>query len=482
MAIDPTTLTIKEAHDALRNKTYSAAALTEAVLARAQKENPEINAYAEFFDDAMDAAKVADELLASGKASELTGIPIGIKDNMLVKGKISASGSNILKNHRAVYDSTAVAKLKAAGVVIIGRTNMDEFAMGSSTETSIYGPAKNPVDKTRVPGGSSGGSAAAVAMGGALGALGSDTGGSIRQPASFCGIVGMKPTYGAVSRYGLMSMASSLDQIGPFAKTVTDAEMLYRAIAGYDVMDSTSVPENNPLRSSVAKKEKLTIGIPESFVSLDGLDADVRDNFRATIAALKDAGHTIKTVELPSLPYALSVYYVIMPAEVSANLARYDGIRYGLSVEADKLMQVYMESRGQGFGKEVRRRILMGTYVLSAGYYDAYYNKAVAVRRMIASEFSRAFAEVDVIATPTAPAPAYKIGEKTADPLQMYLGDIFTVPANIAGIPGISVPAGTVLRDGVQLPTGIQFMAAPFYEDMLFTAGKSVEKLGTPLK
>lgn len=482
MAIDPTTLTIKEAHDALRNKTYSAAALTEAVLLRAKEENKTINAYAEFFDDAMDAANVADQLLASGKASALTGIPIGIKDNMLMKGKISASGSNMLKNHRAVYDSTVVRKLKEVGAVLIGRTNMDEFAMGSSTETSIYGATKNPIDKTRVPGGSSGGSAAAVAMGGALGTLGSDTGGSIRQPASFCGIVGMKPTYGAVSRYGLMAMASSLDQIGPFAKTVTDAEMLYRAISGHDPMDSTSVPDNNPLRAPIAKKDKLTIGIPESFIALDGLDADVRENFRATIASLKAAGHAIKTIELPSLPYALSVYYVIMPAEVSANFARYDGIRYGLSVEADKLMQVYMESRGQGFGKEVRRRILMGTYVLSAGYYDAYYNKAVAVRRMIAGELSRAFTDVDVIATPTAPSPAFTLGEKMADPLKMYLEDIFTVPANIAGIPGISVPAGTVLRDGVDLPTGIQFMAAPFHEDMLFAAGRSVESLHATAK
>lgn len=476
MPIDPTTLTIKEAHDALRAKEYSAVALTEAVLAQAQKENPTINAYVEVFDDVMESAKRADVLLARGKGSELTGIPLGIKDNMLIKGKIASSGSHILKNYRAVYDATVIAKLKAAGAVLIGRTNMDEFAMGGSTETGVAGPTKNPIDPTRVPGGSSGGSAAAVAMGGALGALGSDTGGSIRQPASFCGIVGMKPTYGAVSRYGLMSMASSLDQIGPFAKTVADAEMLYRAITGHDPMDSTSVPESNPLRAAVIKKEKLTIGIPESFIALDGLDTDVRENFRATIAALKDAGHTIKPVELPSLPYALSVYYVIMPAEVSANLARYDGIRYGLSVPADKLMQVYMESRGQGFGKEVRRRILMGTYVLSAGYYDAYYNKAIAVRRMIVREFTRAFAEVDVIATPTAPSPAWKIGAKISDPLAMYLEDIFTVPANIAGLPGLSVPAGRVVRDGVTLPVGIQFMAAPFHEDMLFTAGKSVEQ------
>jgi aspartyl-tRNA(Asn)/glutamyl-tRNA(Gln) amidotransferase subunit A len=477
MAIDPTTLTIKGAHDALRSKEYSAVALAEAVLAQVQKENPTINAYVEVFDDVMESAKHADVLLASGKGGELTGIPLGIKDNMLIAGKIVSSGSNILKNYRAVYDATVIAKLKESGAVLVGRTNMDEFAMGGSTETGIAGPAKNPVDPSRVPGGSSGGSAAAVAMGGALGALGSDTGGSIRQPASFCGIVGMKPTYGAVSRYGLMSMASSLDQIGTFAKTVADAELLYRVIAGHDPMDSTSVPENNSLRTPTVKKEKLTIGIPESFIALDGLDADVRENFYATIASLKDAGHTIKPVELPSLSYALSVYYVVMPAEVSANLARYDGIRYGLSVASDKLMQVYMESRGQGFGKEVRRRILMGTYVLSAGYYDAYYNKAIAVRRMIVREFTRTFAEVDVIATPTAPSPAWKIGAKISDPLAMYLEDIFTVPANIAGLPGISVPAGTVVRDGVILPTGIQFMAAPFHEDMLFAAGKSVETL-----
>jgi aspartyl-tRNA(Asn)/glutamyl-tRNA(Gln) amidotransferase subunit A len=272
-----------------------------------------------------------------------------------------------------------------------------------------------------------------------------------------------------------MAMASSLDQIGPFAKTVADAELLYRAILGYDRSDSTSVPMDNPLRAILPKKEKLTIGVPESFIAMDGLDADVRENFRDKIAYLKDAGHTIKTIDLPSLPYALSVYYVIMPAEVSSNLSRYDGIRYGFSKEADTLARVYAESRGEGFGKEARRRILMGTYVLSAGYYDAYYNKAVAVRRLIADEFARAFQSVDVIATPTAPSPAYKLHEKTTDPLQMYLGDIFTVPANIAGIPAISVPSGTVVRDGVELPVGIQFMAAPFHEDRLFAIGKSAE-------
>lgn len=475
MTIDPTTLTITEASEALRKKDYSATELTEAVLARATSQNPNINAYAEFFDDARAVAKQADALLAKGEGGPLAGIPIALKDNMLVAGKISASGSKILMNHRAVYDGTVVKKLKEAGAVILGRTNMDEFAMGSSSESCVYGLVKNPIDPTRVPGGSSGGSAASVAMGGALGAFGSDTGGSIRQPASFCGIVGMKPTYGAVSRYGLMAMASSLDQIGPFAKTVADAELLYRAILGYDPNDSTSVPMDNPLRAILPKKEKLTIGVPESFIAMDGLDADVRENFRDKIASLKDAGHTIKTIDLPSLPYALSVYYVIMPAEVSSNLSRYDGIRYGFSKDADTLAKVYAESRGEGFGKEARRRILMGTYVLSAGYYDAYYNKAVAVRRLIADEFARAFQSVDVIATPTAPSPAYKLHEKTTDPLQMYLGDIFTVPANIAGIPAISVPSGTVVRDGTELPVGIQFMAAPFHEDRLFAIGKSAE-------
>ena len=479
MTIDPTTLTIRAAKEALHNKEYSAVELTEAVLAHAKKENATINAYAEFFDDALSEAKHADRLIESGKGTVLTGIPLGIKDNMLMKGKLSTSGSKILEGHRGVYDGTVVSKLKEAGAVIIGRTNMDEFAMGSSSETCAYGPVKNPVDPTRVPGGSSGGSAAAVAMGGALGTLGSDTGGSIRQPASLTGIVGLKPTYGAVSRYGLMAMASSLDQIGPFAKTVDDAEILFRAIEGFDPMDSTSVPMDHALRSKRALKEKLTIGVPESFIAMDGIDEAVRKNFRETLDALREKGHTIKSVELPSLPYALSVYYVLMPAEVSSNLARFDGIRYGLSVEAEKLIDVYMKSRGQGFGKEVRRRILLGTYVLSAGYYDAYYNKAVAVRRNITRELEEAFTDVDVIATPTSPIPAFKLGEKINDPLQMYLADIFTVPANIAGIPAISVPSGTVLKEGTALPVGIQFMAARFNEQVLFAAGKDVEKTNT---
>ena len=477
MTIDPHTLTITEAGELLRTKKITSVELTEAVLKEAKKQNTDTNAFAEFFDDAMEQAKAADKMLAEGKGTALTGIPIAIKDNMLMKGHISASGSNILKNHRAVYDSTVVSKLRAQGAVIIGRTNMDEFAMGSSTETCAYGPVKNPHDLTRVPGGSSGGSAAAVASGAAIATLGSDTGGSIRQPAALCGVVGLKPTYGAVSRYGLMALASSLDQIGPFAKTVTDAEILFNAVAGYDKQDSTSVPLEHALRKGYKEKAKLTIGVPESFVNVDGIDPDVRENFQKTIAALKAEGHTIVPVSLPSLPHALAVYYVIQPAEVSANLARYDGIRYGFSKEADKLMDVYTESRGEGFGKETRRRTLLGTYVLSAGYYDAYYNKANAVRRMITEELMEAFTKVDVIATPPTTSPAFKLGEMMSDPIKMYLEDIFTVPANIAGIPGISVPAGTVERDGKKLPIGIQFMAAPFAEGHLFTIGKSVERV-----
>ncbi len=476
MSIDISQLTITSAAKGLRAKEFTSKELTMRVLEEAKLQNKEINAYAEIFDDAIKGAEIADRMLAEGNAAPLTGIPLAIKDNMLYKGKESTSGSKILRGHIATYNGTAVEKLITGGAVIIGRTNMDEFAMGSSTETCAYGIVKNPIDVTRVPGGSSGGAAASVAMNGALGSYGSDTGGSIRQPASLCGLVGLKPTYGAVSRYGLMALASSLDQIGPFGKTVADTKLLYDAVCGHDPMDSTTVPTGHALRTKKSQKEKLTIGVPESLITMDGIDEDVRVNFRAQLDALKSQGHTIKTIELPTIAHSLAVYYIIMPAEASANLARFDGIRYGFSVEAEKLMQVYMNSRGEGFGKEARRRILLGTYVLSAGYYDAYYNKAVAVRGMITRELEQAFLSVDVIATPTTPSPAFKIGEKTSDPLKMYLEDIFTVTANIAGIPGISVPSGHVTRDGVSLPVGIQFMAPAFQEEVLFQAGQDVEK------
>ena len=471
-----TKLTITEAGKGLRAKEFSSVELTEAVLLEAKAQNGEINAYREIFDDAIELAKNADIRLSNGTDTPLTGIPIAIKDNMLYKGKSSTSVSKILVGHVATYNGTAVEKLLASGGVIVGCTNMDEFAMGSSTERCAWGVVKNPLDITRVPGGSSGGSAAAVAMNGALGSYGSDTGGSIRQPAAFCGLVGLKPTYGAVSRSGLMSLASSFDQIGPFGRTVADAKLLHQMVEGYDKMDSTTIPLGHALRAPATKKEKLTIGVPESLIAVDGIDEDVRKNFRETLDKLKAQGHVIKNIDVPMLKNALAVYYIIMPAEASANLARFDGIRYGFSKEAEKLLQVYLTSRGEGFGKEVRRRILLGTYVLSAGYYDAYYNKAVMVRQMIKDELNETFRDVDVIATPTTPSPAWKIGEKTSDPLKMYIEDIFTVSANIAGIPAISVPSGTVMREGALLPVGIQFMAKAFQEETLFSIGEKVEQ------
>jgi aspartyl-tRNA(Asn)/glutamyl-tRNA(Gln) amidotransferase subunit A len=352
---------------------------------------------------------------------------------------------------------------------------MDEFAMGSTTENSAYGVTKNPHDETRVAGGTSGGSAAAVAMGGALVALGSDTGGSVRLPASFCGLVGLKPTYGAVSRYGLMATASSLDQIGTLGRTVDEARELFLAVKGFDTYDSTSIPDES--YSALPAKAKLRIGVPRKFVDVDGLSDEVRSAFEQTLAGLKKAGHTIVDVELPRLKYALPAYYIINPAEISANLARYDGIRYGYSSDGNNLSEVYLNSRGEGFGPEVKRRILLGTYILSAGYYDAYYNKANSLREIIRKDLDKVFEDVDVIVMPTAPTPPYKIGEKSDDPLAMYLGDIFTVTANVAGVPALSVPMGTALVDGKALPLGIQFMASGRGEELLFAAGRAVELL-----
>jgi aspartyl-tRNA(Asn)/glutamyl-tRNA(Gln) amidotransferase subunit A len=345
---------------------------------------------------------------------------------------------------------------------------MDEFAMGGSTENSAFGPTRNPHDTTRVPGGTSGGSAAAVAMGSVLGSIGSDTGGSIRQPASFCGVVGMKPTYGRVSRYGLMAMGSSLDQIGPFGKTVEDAEIIFKVISGHDVMDSTSVPEK--LAVSGRGKPK-SIGVPRDFIA-EGLDEEVRANFEESLEKLKRLGYEVKDISVPDLKYSLATYYIIMPAEVSTNLSRFDGIKYGLSKDGGDMASSYLKTRGEGFGKEARRRIILGTYVLSSGYYDAYYNKANAVRSLIRRELKEAFEGVDAIVTPTSPVPAFKIGERSEDPLSMYLADIFTVPVNMSGIPAISVPSGKT-KGG--LPLGLQIMAPHFGEDVLFEIGKNFE-------
>ncbi len=470
--IDLTTLTITKAHDALTRGEYTVRELCQAYLDVINERNGDVNAYLEVYEDIMEQADRAQERFKNGTATMMTGIPIALKDNMLREGFRVSAASKILEGYYATYDGTAVKLLKEAGAVFLGRTNMDEFAMGSSTETSAYGITKNPLDTSRVPGGSSGGSVAAVAMNGALASLGSDTGGSIRQPAAFCGLVGLKPTYGAVSRYGLIAMGSSLDQIGPLTKTVADARILHNVLSQYDPMDSTSVPEEKRAAPKAPLRKKL--GVPTSFLTGPGIDPEVLANFNQSIEKLKGAGYEIVDVSLPVMPYSLAVYYILMPAESSTNLARFDGIRYGKQVIGDTLLDTYKLSRGTGFGKEVRRRILLGTYVLSHGYYDAYYNKAVKVRNEIAKELKKVFEDVDAIVTPTTPGAAFKFGEKSGDPVAMYLCDVFAVPANIAGIPAISVPSG---KNRDNMPLGIQFMSAHFTEEMLLNIAEDFEKL-----
>jgi aspartyl-tRNA(Asn)/glutamyl-tRNA(Gln) amidotransferase subunit A len=468
--MDLSRLTIAEARRALDAREYSAVDLARAYLDAIRTKDSDIHAYLEVWEkDALEEARMADEKIARGASQPMTGIPIALKDNILVRGRIASAASKILANYRASYDATVVEKLKAEGAVFLGRTNQDEFAMGGSTENSAFGPTKNPLDLSRVPGGSSGGSAAAVASGCALGALGSDTGGSIRQPAALCGIVGFKPTYGAVSRFGLIAMGSSLDQIGPLTRTVADARSMHRAISGYDKRDSTSSPDMGEARPRGKR-----IGVPREFLA-SGVDADVLASFEETLTRLSKQGYEIVDIDLPTARYGLSVYYIIMPAESSTNLARFDGIRYGHSAPAETIAEVYARSRGEGFGAEVRRRILTGTFVLSAGYADAYYRKARAVRGRIAQEFEHACTTVDAIATPTSPIPAWKLGEK-ADPLAMYAADIFTVSVNLAGIPAISVPSGSVAREGVQLPVGFQLIAGRNQEETLFSFGEDVER------
>lgn len=469
--MDLHTLTIAKARADLDSKKYSALELTNAYLAVIAEKNPEIHAYLEVWEkSAREEAKAADKMINRGESRPLTGIPVAIKDNILIEGRIASAASRILENYTAAYDATVTSKLKAHGAVLLGRTNMDEFALGGSTENSAYGPTKNPHDTSRVPGGTSGGSTAAVASGMALGALGSDTGGSIRQPSALCGVVGIKPTYGAVSRYGLIAAASSLDQIGAVGKTVADAKIILDAIHGYDERDSTSLPDNF---FEGKKNIRKVIGVPRAFLK-KGIDRDMLSAFEKTTEALSGIGYSFVDIELPSLEYALAVYYIINPAEVSTNLARFDGIRYGLSAPAPNIQGVYAKTRGVGFGPEVRRRILVGTFVLSSGYADAYYRKALAVREIIRADFARAFESVDAIATPTTPGPAFKFGEKS-DPLAMYLEDIFTVPVNLAGVPAISVPMGTVVRDGKNLPVGFQIIGAHGNEEILFAIGKDVE-------
>lgn len=468
----PNEMNIIEAARALRARELTVRALWDACTAAVKEKNPELNAYLEVFeaDDAAiaDAQKRIDE----GDTSVLCGIPLAIKDNILIEGKIASAASKMLENYTATYDATVIKKLRDAGALFLGRTNMDEFAMGSSTEHSAFGPSKNPVDPTRVPGGSSGGSAAAVAANLSIAALGSDTGGSIRQPAAYTGLVGFKPTYGAVSRSGLIALGSSLDQIGPLTKSVADARILHEAIAGSDPLDATTIPQN--LYPKREMKNSLCIGVPRNLL-LEGVDADVRATFDAMLEKLVAVGHTVVDVELPTSTHALAAYYVIMPAEVSANLARLDGMRYGHREEGATLLDDYIDSRTGGFGEETRRRILLGTFVLSSGYIDAYYKKADAARVVLREEYNKAFKEVDVIAFPTTPTPAFAFGEKS-DPLSMYLGDIFTVTANLTGMPAISLPMGTVIRGDKNLPVGIHFTAPHQAEELLFLIGESVEK------
>ncbi len=471
--IDLKNITIKSAHEAMKKGLFTAVELVSAYIDEIKKTNSEINAFLEIYSDALDQAKEADQKFKNGKAGILTGIPCAIKDNILINGKIASSSSKILENYHATYDATVIKKLKEEGVVFVGRTNMDEFAMGGSTENSAYGVTKNPIDTERVAGGSSGGSAAAVAMNGALFALGSDTGGSIRQPASFCGVVGLKPTYGRVSRYGVMAMGSSLDQIGPIAKNIEDTEIVYNAIKGKDEKDGTTIDDKTYEQKSI--KSKPVIGVPRHFLKGDGISKDVLQAFEDSLKKYEKLGYKIKEITLPNISYALMVYYVVMPAEVSANMARYDGMRFGLYAEGKNGIDDYFQTRRKGLGREVIRRILLGTYVLSSGYYDAYYNRANAVRRMLTQDFIEALREVDLVATPTAPSVAFKIGEKTNDPVAMYLEDIFTVTANLTGMPAISIPCGYSKVGNKDLPIGLQLTARHGEEEILFLAGKDLE-------
>lgn len=464
--------TITEARSHLDAGDISSEDLTRSCLDEIRSLNGALHAYLEVFEeDAIAAARQSDTRRAAGdRASALDGIPLALKDNLLIQGKRCTAGSKILQNHVAAADATVIRKLKDQGAVFLGRTNMDEFAMGSSTEHSAYGPTKHPRDPERVPGGSSGGSAVAVAANFCLGAFGSDTGGSIRQPAAFCGVVGLKPTYGRVSRSGLIAMASSFDQIGPFAKTVEDAALLFQAIQGQDPQDQTTSNEKLCVPEWREKLTGLRVGLPRQAWG-DGMSDGVRENVMQAVEALKSLGATVIEIDLPYTDEALAVYYVLMPCEVSANIARFDGMRYGLRKEGLPLFETYAQSRAEGFGIEVRRRILLGTFALSHGYYDAYYLQAKKAQTLIRRAYDDAFRDVDVLMTPTAPTTAFKLGEKTADPLTMYLEDVFTVGANVAGLPAVSVPCGT--SEG--LPVGMHLIGRPFDEATILAAARAYE-------
>ncbi len=469
-------LTIHELQDKLRKREVSAREVVDDVFKRIDAVEDKVHSYITLMrEEAFAAAERADRDIRDGKGDTLTGIPVALKDIMCTRGVRTTCGSRILHNFIPPYDATVVKKLREAGAVFVGKANMDEFAMGSSTETSWFGVTRNPWDLERIPGGSSGGSASAVAADECIAATGSDTGGSIRQPAALCGVVGLKPTYGRVSRFGLIAFASSLDQIGPFTKDVEDCAIMMNAIAGYDPMESTSVPMEVPDYLSFIGKDVRgwTVGIPKEYF-IEGIDREVEDAVRKAIAVLEGLGAKCIDISLPHTEYCLAVYYVVAPAEASSNLARYDGVKYGYrSAGGRDLLEMYKMTRSEGFGAEVKRRIMIGTYALSSGYYDAYYKKASQVRTLIKRDFQEAFKTCDVIITPTSPTPAFRIGEKTDDPLQMYLSDIFTISTNLAGIPGISVPCGYT-KSG--LPIGVQFLAGHFEEGKLLQVAHAYEK------
>jgi len=466
--------TVTELGERLRRREVSAVELADAQLERIELLNPELNAFLRTTPElAREQAQAADERLARGDAGPLTGIPVAIKDVLCVRGVETTAGSQILRGFRPPYDATTVARLKEAGAVIVGMTNCDEFAMGSSTENSSYGPALNPWNRGRVPGGSSGGSAAAVSAGLAAFALGTDTGGSIRQPAALCGVVGMKPTYGAVSRYGLIAFASSLDQVGPFTRSVTDAALVLDAIGGHDPRDSTSAPRQldvmGQLEGGVAG---LRLGVPREYFEVEGIEPGVAASVRRALDVLEEAGAKLVDVSLPHTEHGLAAYYIIAPAECSSNLARFDGVKYGYSDQTmGSLLDTYLRTRREGFGPEVRRRIMLGTYALSSGYYDAYYLKAQKVRTLIKRDFDEAFERCDAIVSATSPMVAFPLGSRTDNPLAMYLCDVLTLGGNLAGLPGLNVPCGAA--DG--LPVGLQVLAPQFREDVALRVARAYE-------
>lgn len=473
-------LNIAKIISGLKAKQFSAREIAAFYLERIKKSDKEIHAYLDVFaDEVLSEAERVDKKLIKGEIdTPVMGVQLAIKDNILIRGARTTAASKILEPYRASYNATVVEKLKDAGAIMLGKTNLDEFAMGSSTENSAFGPTKNPHDLSRVPGGSSGGSAAAVAADLAPAALGSDTGGSIRQPAAFCGVVGLKPTYGAVSRHGLIAMASSLDQIGPIAKTVEDAALLFDAIRGKDRYDATTVETGKTELKKDGSLKGVSVGVPKEYFG-EGLDKDVAKSVKEAIDVLSGLGASVQEVSLPHAQFALATYYIVMPAEVSSNLARFDGIRYGhRTSQAENLLEVYEKSRSEGFGEEVKRRVELGTYVLSAGYYEAYYGKAQRVRRLIKEDFERAFEKVDLIAGPTTPTPAFRFGEKAASPLEMYLADIYTVAINLAGVPAISVPSGVVSRENKKLPVALQLIGKWFDESALLSAAFAYEQAG----